>query len=935
MKRLVAVLALLLWASPAWAVLTCPANVTAVSPSATSCWPLQETSGTAITDTIDSNSGTISGAFTLNQNGAIACNGTAGGCNITTPSNLTNPQPATFYWDFAGTSGGMFQLGTPSGIAGTPYYVGFLDNHGKLTVGVNNFGTQYVLQSPLAYADGNRHKAAFSVGALGEKLYVDGSLVASRNVTLANFVQGFWFFGGMNTAGWQLSPSDQNFNGSLYTFAWWNGTQLSDQTANTLTGGNPTPITNNYCSFSNQIASLNPATAQAFINAKLTFTTPALQVPGMCSNLPIAPSTQVCMTDATGTILPGCQVQQGAHVNLSVGSGPQIPLIIPCSTTCDLTAIMVSQIDPPEVVSAVAVAGPLFAGTTVTNPPPGTIGTATITAPPAFSQTQSSTATVNIGVNGNVQQVIMTGNTVTINLTNLLSGANFLVDTKQDGVGGRSPVFTVSSPFTLSWVGGGSQPGLPGSAPNSDTVWQFLALSSTQLVGAITSFSTSTGTFPLTSTANFNNFSGTNINTLNTVRLTAPAGVAATPTCSGGCSTTYTYEVSCLDDNSTQTLASAPVTAANQSPLTGAFFNTITWTNEAACHSGYNIYGRLGGSLGIVGTVGAGVTTFVDNSASAPGATPPTINTTGVYNGALGALTTTGDIPYENSSLTTARLPANTAQLATPAFGNSNVTNFGTTGATTYTYFLVCNDGVGGKTIPSASGATTTGNASLSSLNYNIITFPQNTGCASFDVLKTDTAHSVSLANTGGSYLDQGAAASPYTAPGANTTQTIKCLTSIDTGGAPQPPTYSACGNGVSATTQVTYLLQGSGAGNYTTTSGSYAPIDGTNLQKIIVIPVGFKLVVNATGEFQITTGNTGNIAIFDGSTNLQTEQNSNPTASSLTQPFALTSVITGDGNLHTIALEFDSQGGATLTSPNVTATSRFPVVTLQLVQSN
>src|SRR5262249_5483748 len=142
-----------------------------------------------------------------------------------------------------------------------------------------------------------------------------------------------------------------------------------------LTGGIPTAISNNYCTFSNQIAGLNPAQGMAFANKKLTFNTiNQLQIPGAGSTLPIGPSQIICTTDTTGNINAGCQIPQGAHVNLSVGSGPPIPMVIPASTSCDLTAIIMSQTDPPEVVSAVAVAGPLFAGVTVTNPPPGTIG---------------------------------------------------------------------------------------------------------------------------------------------------------------------------------------------------------------------------------------------------------------------------------------------------------------------------------------------------------------------------------------------------------------------------------------------------------------------------------------------------------------------------------------------------------------------------------
>lgn len=670
MKRIIAAILFLIGLAPTalWAAVVCPANVTGISPSATSCWPLQETSGTTITDTIDSNSGTIGGGYTLNQNGGIACNNTTtgtngeNGCNITTPSDLSNPQPMTLYFDFAGSSGGIAQLGTSSGTAGVPYYVIFLDNHGKLTFGVDNFDTQEIIQSPLPYADGNEHKAVVSVGAGGEKLYVDGSLVASRNVTLANYVNGYWFFGGINTANWQLSPSYENFNGTLYTFAWWNGSQLTDAQAISLTGGNPSAITNSYCTFTNQIASLNPQKGFALANQKLTFTlNPSqLQLPGGGSNLPIAPNwSEVCQTDASGNILSGCQIPQGAHVNLSVGSGPPISLVIPFSTACDLTAIMLSQTDPPEVVSAVATAGPLFAGATVTNPPAGTIGTATITAPSAFSQTQASAATVNIGTNGNVQQVIMSGN-VAVSLTSFASGANFVIDTTENGTGGYSPTFSVPAGWTLSWPGGGSQPAMPSTVANAHVVWQFYAVSSSVLVGNVSSVST--GTFPLTATANFNNYSGININMLDLGTYTAPTPTVA-GTCSGTCATTYTYEITCLGDNSTHSAVSAQETATNAASLSSSNHNSLSWTAGTGCTSGYAVYGRVSGSLGLLATTTS--TSYNDDGTASPGAAPPSSGTMGIVNGNLNgnlsALTTLGDMPYENSTPALARLAGNTS----------------------------------------------------------------------------------------------------------------------------------------------------------------------------------------------------------------------------------------------------------------------------------
>jgi hypothetical protein len=477
--------ALILWLTAGVAhAVTCPSVVMGISPAVTGCYPMQETTGTTITDTVAGNNGTISGAYTLNQDGGIACNNSGGsGCSIKTPTNYANPQPVTFYIEFCGTSGGLLQLGTSSSLGASAYYVLFLDTHGHLTFGINNFTTYQVLQSPLPYADGNDHKAVVSLGPAGAKMYVDGQLVAESGVTLASYVNGYLFIGGINPAGWQLSQTRAQFNGTLATVAWWNGYQAGDYQGRLLTGGIPTAITNNYCTFTNQIASLNPATAQAFAKKTLTFTTTQFQVPGLGSTLPIGPSTIQCYTDPNGNIVPGCQLPQGAHVNLSIGSGQPIPLVIPASTSCDLTAIVLSQTDPPEVVSAVAVAGPQFAGVTVTNPPAGTIGTATITSPPAYSQTQSTTANVDIGVNGNVQQVILSGN-ATINLLDFQNGAHFDVYVTENSVGNFAPTFTVPAGWALSWSGGATaQPPMASVAGFATSLWEFSATSGTTVIG--------------------------------------------------------------------------------------------------------------------------------------------------------------------------------------------------------------------------------------------------------------------------------------------------------------------------------------------------------------------------------------------------------------------------------------------------------------------
>lgn len=632
MKRLIVLLILSLgWAGIASATLTCPSTITGISPSATSCWPMQEPSGTTITDTIDSNSGTISGTYTLNQAGGIACNGLTGtGCNITTPSTYATPQPMSVVVAFAGTGGGLIQLGSTSTLdPTTPYYMLYLDTYGRLTFGANNYGLFNTVQSTTAYNDGNEHIAMATIGAAGMKLYVDGKLVASRNAQLANYAAGYWFFGGTDTAGWPYAPPQQNFNGTLFYTAWWNGTQLTDTQGTAVTGPNATPITNIYATITGSIATLQQQTGYAYANQKVTFQVTNAGLPGCSSTVVIAPSTQSYKTDAQGNLPSGLQVQQGAHVNLFIGNSQPLALIIPCQSSVDLWTLIASQTDPASLVDAVAVAGPLFAGTTVTNPPTGTAGTATITAPAAFSQTQSATANVDVGTNGNVQQVVLSGNAM-VNLTNFASGASFIMDITENGTGGFSPTFTVPVGWTLTWPGNGSQPAMPSTAANAHNLWQFVAISGTQLAGAPSSLSS--GVFPLAATANFNNYSGININELQqSAPVLAAPNVSAT--CSGTCVTTYTYEVVCMGDNSSWSLPSPVGTGNNAASLDGSHFNTVTWTGNAACKNGYDVYGNVAGSLGFLHAEPSGTTTYVDNGADSPGAAPPLVSSMGSITG--------------------------------------------------------------------------------------------------------------------------------------------------------------------------------------------------------------------------------------------------------------------------------------------------------------
>lgn len=76
------------------------------------------------------------------------------------------------------------------------------------------------------------------------------------------------------------------------------------------------------------------------------------------------------------------------------------------------------------------------------------------------------------------------------------------------------------------------------------------------------------------------------------------------------------------------------------------------------------------------------------------------------------------------------------AQLASA--GAPTVTPQGTVGSTTYRYYVVAKDGAGNKTLTSAVGQTTTGNAILDATNFNRVAWTAVAGAESYDLLRED-----------------------------------------------------------------------------------------------------------------------------------------------------------------------------------------------------
>jgi hypothetical protein len=130
--------------------------------------------------------------------------------------------------------------------------------------------------------------------------------------------------------------------------------------------------------------------------------------------------------------------------------------------------------------------------------------------------------------------------------------------------------------------------------------------------------------------------------------------------------------------------------------------------------------------------------------------------------------------------------------LATPTA--PAVTNVGATGSSSYSYYVVAKDAQGFQTLVSPVGSTATGNATLSSTNYNKITWSTVAGAVSYDILKGDTGHSIALGVTGTTFNDTGQATSAYTAPTRNGTADLTIDGQINEGGQPLVNKYTRSG---------------------------------------------------------------------------------------------------------------------------------------------
>ncbi len=91
----------------------------------------------------------------------------------------------------------------------------YIDSNGRVSFGVNPY-TARVVRSPSSVIDGAWHHVVGTLGADGQKLYVDGALVGQNATSRsAQPFTGYWRVGGDNLSGWANKPTGTYVNATL------------------------------------------------------------------------------------------------------------------------------------------------------------------------------------------------------------------------------------------------------------------------------------------------------------------------------------------------------------------------------------------------------------------------------------------------------------------------------------------------------------------------------------------------------------------------------------------------------------------------------------------------------------------------------------------------------------------------------------------------
>ncbi len=219
---------------------------------------------TQAADSVDADPGTYTGQYILTGHG-VDLHGLG---SIPTSVTYDAPQEFTYLTCFYGTTGVLASWAPrPSD---KPSAVLSVSNAGTVWWGITYGDGQQQLVPPSVpswsfglggtgqpiVSDGTEHLVVASLGAAGQKIYLDGRLLATRpyRVFIAP-TPSAWTFGYGAIAGWPAT-STFNYTGRLKGAAWWQTQQLSDaqvlglwqtRTPTPTPTPVPTPVSTNGC----------------------------------------------------------------------------------------------------------------------------------------------------------------------------------------------------------------------------------------------------------------------------------------------------------------------------------------------------------------------------------------------------------------------------------------------------------------------------------------------------------------------------------------------------------------------------------------------------------------------------------------------------------------------------------------------------------------
>lgn len=218
------------------------AGYTGAIPGASTSDSLSDISGQA-------NTGMANGGVTLSSAGpttlggnSISLNGAAGSF-VSTTKSYNNPEPASQMIWFKTSASGAF-MGFTTQQSDTPNPVNFdrmfwVDPAGHVVYSIYSAavaGSYSEVVSPGVYNDNAWHQAVATYGPSGQKLYIDGGLVASSSVAVtAQNYTGWWHLGYAYTNTWADQPTSNYFNGLLSQAAVF-PSQLSSSQVSALYG---------------------------------------------------------------------------------------------------------------------------------------------------------------------------------------------------------------------------------------------------------------------------------------------------------------------------------------------------------------------------------------------------------------------------------------------------------------------------------------------------------------------------------------------------------------------------------------------------------------------------------------------------------------------------------------------------------------------------